>query len=330
MACFNVSPQKCVSLPFVTQPGLLKQKAMQLEIGKRPRGLRVQARISDSLPSYRLALLRNSKCITADQEDKYYSAAIIKPPDDVRKSAHSRLSTNSTIQDSPAFSKTNENRSVASSIPQSYTLTNWLDTRYSVRMAKQAELYTAADIRCEAFYCAPNDENYHPIRRREIYMAMQTRVNSGTYCVVLIDDDPPPSWRPLASEEGLVVGTLDVTLHCTRTGKRKTSGNISIDSFHSPICAYISSMAVRRAWRSRGLAQRLIAHTAYLVGQLGVSDLFLHVDWENTVAVHVYTKCGFRKVCLPAFRWIHALAKPEHTLMHLHVPHEASQKTLQI
>lgn len=329
-SCFNVTSKTCVSLPFVTQPSLLKQRSRQLELTKRPRGLCVQARISDSLPSYRLALLRNSRCTTAGENDKYYSKAIADSPDDSRNSAYSRLSSNSATQDSPALSKSHQKKSVSSSFPPAYTLSNWIDTRYSVRIAKQAELYTAADIRCEAFYCAPNDENYHPIRRREIYMAMQSRVNSGTHCVVLIDDDPPSSWRPLANAEGLVVGTLDITLHCSRTGKRKTSGNISANSIRTPVCAYISSMAVRRAWRGRGLAQRLMAHTTYLVRQLGVSDVFLHVDWENTAAVHIYAKCGFRRVCLPTSRWIQTLAKPEHTLMHLRLPHETFKTSSQL
>lgn len=271
----------------------------------------LQARISDSLPSYRVALIRNST-----------------PP---KRNSHHRQPTTTTTTTTKTTTATNSDRTTLVTKPQvtpdrdSSTETLWrppgtvtdpFDNRYTVRTAHHAELYTAADIRCEAFYNAPKDAHYHPVRRREIYMAMQSRISAGTCCIVMIDNDPPAHWRSLANEDGLVVATLDVTLHASKTGKRQSFDRDIVDE-NGHVCAYISSMAVRRYWQGRGLAQRMLSYTCNFVRDSGVPDLYLHVDWDNGKAVHVYSKHGLLVAQRPRGHWLHNLAKPEHTLMHM-------------
>lgn len=323
MSCCDIafSQQRPISA-FVLQPCSFTgpSKCPKLTQRRRRRLVQPQARISDSLPFYRMALLKHSRNTKFTDHSRKHTPE--KPStefsfDELSTHNSTTSTANSALFDKTArlaFSKRQLDLSstrLASGIPI------FIDTRYAIRIAKQAELYTAADIRCEAFYCAPSDVNYRPIRRREIYMAMQSRVGAGTCCVVLIDIDPPPKWRSLASSEGLVVGTLDVTLHCSQSGKRTAFNSAPFDPYNDCVCAYLSSMAVRQDWQSRGLAQHLLSYTKHLVGQLGVCDVFLHVDWENTPAVHIYSKHGFRKVRHPTMDWIHDLAKPEHTLMYL-------------
>lgn len=189
--------------------------------------------------------------------------------------------------------------------------------RYAIRLAAEPELYTVADIRCEAFYGAPSDAHYYPVRRREIYMAMRDRVESGNRCLVVVDSDPPEEWTTFANERGeLVVGSVDVSLHGAATGKRRRFEPATDGEGRK---VYVSSMAVRREWQRRGLAQRLLACVDDMARQFGVKDVFLHVEWENEPAVHVYNKSGFSCVGteggVEVPRWLHHLAKKEHTLM---------------
>lgn len=169
-----------------------------------------------------------------------------------------------------------------------------------------------ADIRCEAFYDNPMDTRYHPVRRREIYQAMQARVASGTRCVVVADPSPPSEWEPFVmGNAGFVVGSLDVSLHRMDTGKRRSFDALT----EMPLLAYISSMAVRPHWKRRGLARALLTYSDDMLLDLGLKEVFLHVDWENDPAVQLYSQCGFSVVRTPMPDWVHALAKEEHILM---------------
>lgn len=278
----------------------------------------LQARISDALPSYRVALIRNGSSTPLKRNKQHH------PP--------TTTATTKTTTATETTTATNSDRTTTVVTEQQAgrerdlsTETFWrppgtvidpFDNRYTVRTAHHAELYTAADIRCEAFYNSPKDAHYHPVRRREIYMAMQSRISAGTCCIVMIDNDPPAHWRSLANEHGLVVATLDVTLHANKTGKRQ-SFNRDIDDEDGQVCAYISSMAVRRYWQGRGLAQRMLSYTCNFVRDSGVPDLYLHVDWDNEKAVHVYSKHGLLIAQRRRGHWLHNLAKPEHTLMHM-------------
>lgn len=149
-------------------------------------------------------------------------------------------------------------------------------------------------------------------------MAMQSRIAAGTCCVVIIDNLPPPTWQAFANYDGLVVGTLDITLHCSNTGNRKMFDHAPFHKNSPPVYAYVSSMAVRQDWQRRGLAQRLMAHANEIIPRIGITDTYLHVDSDNDAAAHVYRKAGFRDVVdltqVPP--WIFALAKPECILMH--------------
>lgn len=157
-------------------------------------------------------------------------------------------------------------------------------------------------------------------------MAMQSRVAAGTCCIVIIDNRPPSTWHAFANYDGLVVGTLDITLHCSQSGDRKMFNGGPFHKNSPPVYAYVSSMAVRQDWQRRGLAQLLMAHANRMFPRIGITDTYLHVDPDNDTAAHVYKKAGFRKVCdlsvIPS--WIFSLAKPECTLMHSHSHNKTS------
>lgn len=177
--------------------------------------------------------------------------------------------------------------------------------RYRVRMAEAGELYTVADIRCEAFYGGAREVNYFAVRRREIFVAMRERVAQGNRCLVVLDAQGDGE----GSSGGLVVGSCDVAFHVGVGGVRVEFGRGKRGSM------YVSSMAVREGWRGRGLAQSLLRHVDEMVREFGVAQVFLHVEGDNCVALHVYRKCGFDVVAGGAPKWLAALAKKEHTLM---------------
>lgn len=267
-----------------------------------------QSRISNALPAYRQALLRTASALSSSP---------------VTNTINGATPTN-TVHAAP--------KNGASTTPLQPVVPQWPDTRpkdtndkvpsgkskFTVRVARQHELYTAADIRCEAFYCSSQTAAYRPVRRREIYMAMQSRVASGTCCIVIIDNHPPQPWQTFANYDGLVVGTLDITLHCSQSGNRKMFNHGSLHKANPAVYAYISSMAVRQEWQRRGLAQLLMAHANQMIPRIGVTGTYLHVDPDNDTAAHVYKKAGFRTIVdssvVPS--WIFGLAKPECTLMY--------------
>lgn len=177
--------------------------------------------------------------------------------------------------------------------------------RYGVRVAELCELYTVADIRCESFYGAPRDANYFAVRRREIFVAIRDRIAQGNRCLVVVDGK--------SGEQGgsVVVASCDVAFYAAIGGVRMELGK---DRGREG-SIYVSSMAVREGWRGRGLAQRLLGYVDRMVREFGVGQAFLHVEWDNRAAVHVYCKCGFQVVEGGTPKWLGVLAKKEHTLM---------------
>ncbi|KAI0567723.1 acetyltransferase [Gracilaria domingensis] len=200
--------------------------------------------------------------------------------------------------------------------------------RYRVREVDLSEVYTVADIRCVAFYEHPKDPYFYPVRRREIYMAMRDRIESGNKCLVVVDTQPPSEWLQFATDGELIVGSLDISLHDSKTGRKcqflnsifdRAATNNTPSRDGDPKRIYISSMAVREGWRGRGLAQLLLVHVDNIALRQGSEEVLLHVELHNKAAVHVYTKSGFQVVPDDALlrlpKWLHFITKAEHTLM---------------
>lgn len=62
--------------------------------------------------------------------------------------------------------------------------------------------------------------------------------------------------------------------------------------------AEIISMGVVEHLRERGFGQRLLEETQKQILKLGASKIFLEVATDNTVAIAMYSRKGFRKVGL--------------------------------
>lgn len=296
-------------LSFIA-PISLRDVAIPQSLAKRRHRFCPQSRIFDALPAYRHALL-----VTAS---KRAASVATKPATTVtsERASNIALSSSASVAERSTTFQTTE-----TDIKDNRDDSTLKLSRYSIRAAQPHELYTAADIRCEAFYCSPQTAPYHPIRRREIYMAMRSRIDAGTRCLVVVDNKPPQVWRAFANYDGLVVGTVDVTLHASHSGARKFFDEAPFHEGDASVHAYISSMAVRQAWQGHGLAQLLMSYIKKCLPCSGISNALLHVDPDNDVAAHVYRKAGFQDVVdlngTPS--WIFALAKPECILMHMHL-----------
>lgn len=186
--------------------------------------------------------------------------------------------------------------------------------RYAVRDGASNELYTVADVRCEAFSAHAADAYLYHMRRREMHAALADRVAAGARCLVVVDRAPPSEWAPFSAQDGsIVVASLDVTLH-------SAAGARLLFAAASPppgARLYVSSIAVRRAWRRRGLASRLLTEVNDIARALQV-DVYLHVDSDNVAAVRLYNAHGFERADTArqiAPVWLSFLAKREYTLL---------------
>jgi ribosomal-protein-alanine N-acetyltransferase len=84
-----------------------------------------------------------------------------------------------------------------------------------------------------------------------------------------------------------------VVCDCARSGRRNVGFIVSRCAADE---AEILSVAVARAWRSRGLARRLLdLHLRRLAG-LRLRAVFLEVDEDNEPARRLYARAGFREV----------------------------------
>lgn len=54
-------------------------------------------------------------------------------------------------------------------------------------------------------------------------------------------------------------------------------------------------MAVRPDARRRGVAKALLGKVIDVGTKLGVTEVYLHVEWENKPAVWLYQGCGFER-----------------------------------
>jgi ribosomal-protein-alanine N-acetyltransferase len=90
-----------------------------------------------------------------------------------------------------------------------------------------------------------------------------------------------------------LIAERNVLTHVAR-GRRGIAGFIMSRSAADE--AEILSVAVGKSWRGRGLARELLtAHLRRLAG-LGIRTVFLEVDENNTPAIRLYRRAGFRDV----------------------------------
>ncbi|KAF2316928.1 hypothetical protein GH714_006548 [Hevea brasiliensis] len=92
-------------------------------------------------------------------------------------------------------------------------------------------------------------------------------------------------------EERVVVGTLDLN-QCLRlpdeiTGKKPEG--IGADFMR----AYLSNVCVAKELQRHGLGYELVAESKIVAQEWGISDLYVHVAFENEPAKKLYTKSGF-------------------------------------
>jgi len=79
---------------------------------------------------------------------------------------------------------------------------------------------------------------------------------------------------------------------------------------------YVSSMAVSRSHRRRGLGKTLLSRVVDVAEQEEVCGVYLHVDVQNPPAVRLYEAMRFKPPHnKDVWWWIPSMALPEHQLL---------------
>ncbi|MCL7025207.1 hypothetical protein MKW94_017337 [Papaver nudicaule] len=89
----------------------------------------------------------------------------------------------------------------------------------------------------------------------------------------------------------VVIGTLDIN-QCVRlpeeiTGKRPEGSGDDVSR------AYLSNVCVAEEMQRNGLGYLLVSKSKIVAQEWGITDLYVHVAFENQPARKLYEKCGF-------------------------------------
>ncbi|KAJ8904237.1 hypothetical protein NDN08_000761 [Rhodosorus marinus] len=177
-------------------------------------------------------------------------------------------------------------------------------TKYVIRSARVDELDVVTEVRCNSFYSYLADDRYlYFQRKREIRDVVLGRWrNPNAYCLVAVDPE---------SQE--IVGTCDATIN--EFSRRQSFLFFPQEDKQEDKKIYVSSMAVRIDMRRRGIARTILNKVLDVAKTLGVSEVYLHVEWENKPAVWLYRCCGFERYPGLPPKWLRSMSRPEHTLM---------------
>ncbi|KAK4526424.1 hypothetical protein GAYE_SCF24G4339 [Galdieria yellowstonensis] len=187
-----------------------------------------------------------------------------------------------------------------------------------LRQAKPEELVSVAEIRRIAFTPEETFSTHltEEKRQQDIYYAILERLKRpGTCCLVVVKktttDIEPELFEDKirnTSEEEIVLGTCDVSIHDAESGLRVRTSN-----FKRVI--YVSSMAVRPEYRRKGVAKKLLNGVLDIARLENIDDVFLHVDETNAPAVRLYYAFGFQRFPLPIPMWLRTMARHDHVLL---------------
>ncbi|KAI3996593.1 hypothetical protein MKX01_009425 [Papaver californicum] len=92
-------------------------------------------------------------------------------------------------------------------------------------------------------------------------------------------------------EDRVVIGTLDIN-QCVRlpdeiTGKRPQGSGADVSR------AYLSNVCVAKELQTNGLGYLLVSKSKQVAQEWGITDLYVHVAFENEPARKLYEKSGF-------------------------------------
>lgn len=151
-------------------------------------------------------------------------------------------------------------------------------SRFVVRTAQQRDLNGMADILADSFYSRTGIIGWvYPLLRLGIYEDLRLRIRCtppNSICLVAVDT---------TSGGDCLVGTVEMALRSTSFWQNASS--------HYP---YISNLAVRKSYRRRGVAQKLLLTCEQTALEWGLQNLYLHVLENNYQARQLYCKVGYR------------------------------------
>ncbi|KAK4780114.1 hypothetical protein SAY87_016220 [Trapa incisa] len=170
------------------------------------------------------------------------------------------------------------------------------------------ELWAAAWLRAEAHWeTSPYARHIDSYRRKyaeQEFYALKRRClgqdRNSLKCFCFVKKEDKNIRRTVLNS---VVGTLDLSIRQYLQGKtypgelRKLSAVLANqEPFDAHKYTYIANVCVSKFARRQGIATNMIYLAMEVASLVGMKQLFVHVDADNTIAQHLYNKTGFEIV----------------------------------
>ncbi|KAK4762957.1 hypothetical protein SAY86_008725 [Trapa natans] len=172
------------------------------------------------------------------------------------------------------------------------------------------ELWAAAWLRAEAYwesspYMRHIDSHKRKYAEQEFYALKrrclgQDRNSLKCFCFVAVKKEDKNIRRTVLNS---VVGTLDLSIRQYQQGetypgeiKKLSAVLANKEPFDAHKYAYIANVCVSKFARRQGIASNMIYLAREVASLLGMKQLFVHVNADNTIAQHLYNKTGFQIV----------------------------------
>lgn len=158
---------------------------------------------------------------------------------------------------------------------------------FLIRTARLHDLRELSDLLTDSFYSQNGQPNWLlPLFRLGIYEDLRHRFQAQAphyACLAAIDYSTNLQIQAALNVPNAIAGTIEVSAKSPKFWSTKTQPYL-----------YISNLAVRPAYRRRGVALRMLTACEQIARDWGFSDLYLHVLETNEDARRLYQKAGYQ------------------------------------
>jgi ribosomal protein S18 acetylase RimI-like enzyme len=174
-----------------------------------------------------------------------------------------------------------------------------MEKRIVVRRLQLDDITQVSVLLSDAFYSEDGWLGWAaPIFKLGIYQDLKTRTLSQSphyACLVGFSE---------SESKATIVGTVEISAR-----------PLSSWALMGPSVAYVSNLAVAKAFRRQGVGQYLLASCEQIVSSWGYREIYLHVKAENRLARRLYTRVGYQLYRPEVPMWARLLMPPQELLL---------------